>query len=97
MSTIDLSECDASDILQIGNILETKEQGSIAMTNESSVLTSGGTDRENNLNLYHSWHILDNYTKDKNHHFDIEFPGEKDRKVSLKQIDLEFTFKKKID
>ena len=44
-TTLDLESASPSDIVQIGSLLESKQEGIQAQTNCSAVLTTGGVDR----------------------------------------------------
>eukprot|EP00347_Sterkiella_histriomuscorum_P007708 403347869 len=92
---IDISTCEASDILQISSLLKAQYDGVIGHKNEYSLQTSSIRDLHNNLQVKHSWHItkplLDGLK------FDISFPKNGHSKNHLKEVEIEISMKKKDD
>jgi hypothetical protein len=55
---IDLESASPSDIVQIGSLLESKQEGIQALSNSNSLLTSGGLDNLTFLPVKHTWKLL---------------------------------------
>jgi hypothetical protein len=86
-SHLDLSKALPDDIVLISGLLNSGEEGIIAVENGHSVLSAGSLDPNTGLPQKHTWHLLDFNETEKV--FDLHF---REDDIHLQQVNLRFGF-----